>query len=113
MTSLRKREANRQNASKSTGPKTDRGKQRSARNAVRHGLSISSLADACWMPEAIALANLLVGDEAPPILRELAYKFAAAQIDIVRVRLARQQIVAEMLADESFMPLRQAEVCQM
>lgn len=110
MTNLRKRDANRQNASKSTGPKTELGKQRSARNAVRHGLSVSSLTDPCWAPEAIALACSLVSDNASPVLRELAYKFAAAQIDLVRVSLARHQIVTEMLTDEGFEPARQRKL---
>ena len=38
MTSYRQIEANRRNALKSTGPKTEAGKQTSRRNAVRHGL---------------------------------------------------------------------------
>ena len=60
-----------------------------------------------WAPEAIALARLLVSDDAPQDLRELAYKFAAGQIDLVRVNLARHQIVANMLTDEGFEPARQ------
>ena len=36
--SERKREANRQNAQKSTGPKTDAGKERSSRNAIKHAM---------------------------------------------------------------------------
>jgi hypothetical protein len=50
MTSLRQIEANRRNASKSTGPNTEEGEQRSRCNAVRHGLTaetvISALEDA-------------------------------------------------------------------
>jgi hypothetical protein len=50
MTTFGRIEANRLNASKSTGPKTEAGKQRSRRNAVRHGLTaetvIGSLEDA-------------------------------------------------------------------
>jgi hypothetical protein len=50
MTSYRQFEANRRNALKSTGPKTEAGKEVSRRNAVRHGLTaetvISALEDA-------------------------------------------------------------------
>src|SRR6516164_5786989 len=50
MTSYRQIEANRRNALKSTGPKTEAGKQASRRNTVRHGLTaetvISALEDA-------------------------------------------------------------------
>ena len=38
MTSFRQFEANRSNAEKSTGPKTEEGKRQSRRNAMRHGL---------------------------------------------------------------------------
>ena len=50
MTSYRQIEANRRNALKSTGPKSEEGKQASRRNALRHGLTaetiIGSLEDA-------------------------------------------------------------------
>ena len=50
MTSFRQFEANRRNAVRSTGPKTDDGKRRSRVNAVRHGLTaetvVGSLEDA-------------------------------------------------------------------
>jgi hypothetical protein len=45
MTSFRQIEANRRNALRSTGPKTDDGKQRSRRNAVRHGLTAETVID--------------------------------------------------------------------
>jgi hypothetical protein len=50
MTSFRQIEANRRNAEKSTGPRTENGKQRSRCNAIRHGLTaetvITALEDA-------------------------------------------------------------------
>jgi hypothetical protein len=50
MTSYRQVEANRRNALKSTGPKTEGGKQASRCNAVRHGFTaetvLSALEDA-------------------------------------------------------------------
>ena len=50
MTSFRQFEANRRNALRSTGPKTEEGKRQARLNAVRHGLTaetvIGSLEDA-------------------------------------------------------------------
>jgi hypothetical protein len=43
MTTYRQIEANRRNALKSTGPKTDAGRQASRRNAVRHGLTAETV----------------------------------------------------------------------
>jgi hypothetical protein len=43
MTSSRQIEANRRNASKSTGPTTEQGTQRSCCNAVRHGLTAETV----------------------------------------------------------------------
>src|SRR6266700_1787349 len=43
MTSLKQIEANRRNSLKSTGPKTEAGKQASRCNAVRHGLTAETV----------------------------------------------------------------------
>ena len=43
MTSVRQIEANRHNALRSTGPKTENGKQRSRRNALRHGFTAETV----------------------------------------------------------------------
>jgi hypothetical protein len=43
MTSFRQFQANRRNAQKSTGPRSEQGKQRSSQNAVRHGLTAETV----------------------------------------------------------------------
>jgi hypothetical protein len=51
MTSLRQIESNRRNALRSTGPKTETGKQRSSKNAVRHGLTAETVIEPLEDPE--------------------------------------------------------------
>src|SRR5262245_45480244 len=43
MTSIKQLEANRHNALKSTGPKTEIGKRQSRRNAIRHGFTAETV----------------------------------------------------------------------
>ena len=57
MTSTQRIKANRANAKTSTGPKTAQGKARAARNARRHGLSLSVLADPDYSAEVQNLAR--------------------------------------------------------
>jgi hypothetical protein len=51
MTSYRQIEANRRNALKSAGPRTEAGKQASRCNAVRHGLTSETLIGALEVPK--------------------------------------------------------------
>ena len=57
MTSARKLRSNRENARSSTGPKTANGRRRSARNALRYGLSLPVLSDPILSQEVAALAR--------------------------------------------------------
>jgi hypothetical protein len=90
--------ANRQNATRSTGPRTRDGKAIAARNARRHGLSLSALADPVHAPEVEALARQIAGDGASAVRHAAAVRIAEAQIDLARARLVRRELMAELLA---------------
>jgi hypothetical protein len=89
MSTSRRIEANRENARLSTGPRTERGKARSSRNARRHGLSVSVLCDPQLSNEVETLARRMVGETARPEQLAKARAFAEAQIDLDRIRKAR------------------------
>ena len=80
MTSFRLIEANRRNALKSTGPTTDAGKQRSRRNAVRHGLTAETVITTLEDEEDYKAFELSVtsGFDAPTAVeRELVLRLAS------------------------------------
>jgi hypothetical protein len=85
--------ANRRNAKRSTGPKSKQGRERSARNAFRHGLAVPITATPDVNSAVGRLAKLLVGaDEAGPSL-EWAIEAAQAELDLIRVRAVKNEIV--------------------
>jgi hypothetical protein len=88
-TSERKRNANRLNARRSTGPKTKAGKARAAQNSRRHGLSPPAYCDPSPKSEVDALARAIAGEDAAAIRLDLAHRIAAAQLDLVQARRAR------------------------
>ena len=94
MTSERKIRANRANAGASTGPKTAQGRTRSARNALRHALSLPVYSDQALCAEAEALAGEIAGPDANAEMRELARRVAEAQVDLRRVRCARHRLLS-------------------
>jgi hypothetical protein len=87
--------ANRANAARSTGPRTRAGKERSARNALRHGLNQPVLADPGLAAEAADLARRIAGEDATEPRRAAALPIAEAQVDLQRIRRAREQIMVE------------------
>jgi hypothetical protein len=99
MTSVSKISANRANARASTGPKTVRGRRNSARNALRHALSVPIHSDSILFHEIKTLAEVIAGADGDAEIRELAYQIAEAQIDIQRVRAARHKLLSEALSD--------------
>ncbi len=97
MTTSRRLAANRANAQKSTGPKTLSGKQRSARNARKLGLSIPVAADSTFAVELASLAEQLARNSTSREACELATKAAEAQADLSRIRRARCAIFASVI----------------
>jgi hypothetical protein len=92
----RKQAANKQNASRSTGPRTSTGKRRASRNALRHGLA-AAVKEPKFLLEIERLAEALLGDGTSPIARECARDIAAAHVDLVRVRMARVKVLDRLL----------------
>src|SRR5215470_11070557 len=80
MTSYRQIEANRRNALKSTGPKTEAGKQKSRCNAVRHGLTAETVINALEDAEdyqAFEAAITADYDAQSAVERELVLRLAS------------------------------------
>jgi hypothetical protein len=80
MTSYRQIEANRRNALKSTGPKTEAGKQASRCNAVRHGLTAETVINALEDAEdykAFEAAIIADYDAQSAVERELVLRLAS------------------------------------
>jgi hypothetical protein len=94
VTSARKLFANRANARASTGPRTAACKARVAGNARRHGLSRYSLGDPAFAQQIAVFARLIAGTETDAYLLHLARRIAAAQIDVIRVRRARLELLS-------------------
>ena len=92
MISQRKIEANRFNAKKSTGPKTRCGRARSAKNARRHGLSLSIFADLAYSAEIETSAHEIAESEDKVVI-EIARRVAEAQIDLARIGRVRHSLL--------------------
>ncbi len=89
MIGARRLGTNRLNAQASTGPKTAQGKARTARNARRHGLSLSVISDPILSEEVRSLAQEIAGGKSDKEIYELARRISEAQVDLIRIRRAR------------------------
>jgi hypothetical protein len=100
VTSPRKVYSNRANSLHSTGPKTAAGRARAAGNARRHGLRVPVLFDPALSAEAEAMAQEIAGDASFELI-ELARRIAEAQIDVIRIRRVRNDLLGRALSNLS------------
>jgi hypothetical protein len=97
--SERKLKANRENAKKSTGPRTDRGKSYSRRNALKHGLCARQLRDLHIRgedPGEFSRLHSCFRDELQPVgaLEELAVqRIAQYQWKLIRAWLCENAVI--------------------
>jgi hypothetical protein len=107
--SLRRRFANRDNSRGSTGPKTQDRKAQVRRNARRHSLGLPALRDPTLSGEVETLAREIAGADAGEQRHAAACRIAAAQIDLVRARRVRRELVVE-APDDPDLPAQLAAI---
>jgi hypothetical protein len=105
LTSDRQQRANQANAKASKGPKTKGGRARSARNALRHGLSIPVCKEPSLSIQAEEIALKLAGPDPDETLLDRARAIGEAQVNLNRVRIRRNALLAQLLADGTYRPL--------
>jgi len=99
MTSTLKIRSNRANAQASTGPRTAHGRAHAGQNARRHGLSLPIVSVPALSRQAEALAQQIADGSTDPTLVELARRVAEAQVDLLRIRRARDDLFAHNVGD--------------
>src|SRR5215472_2426629 len=80
MTSLKQIEANRRNAHRSTGPTSEGGKERSRRNATRHGLTAETVVEPLEDPQEYKAFEISITSEfdaQTAVERELVLRLAS------------------------------------
>ena|SRR5215204_5435299 len=98
MTSHHKIKANAQNARLSPGPRTERGKQRSSRNARRHGLAAPIWQDPQLAEGAKEIVDTITGDfGADPQVLACARIIAEAQTQLIRTRALQARLSLDAL----------------
>jgi hypothetical protein len=104
-----KQQANRANARASTGPRTAFGKSRASHNALRHGLGVPVSCVPALSAEVEVVVQELVGKTASREAKEMARPVAEAQVDLIRVRRARNDLIAAALGDPNYESPRAAK----
>jgi hypothetical protein len=110
MTSLKQIEANRRNALKSTGPRSEEGKHRSSRNALRHGLTAETVIEPLEDQEDYKLFEQAIAaeyDAESAVERELVLRLAS-----LLWRLRRATSIEAMLFEVVADPRRESEAAR-
>jgi hypothetical protein len=90
--------ANRRNAKKSTGPRSSAAQNRTSRNAYRHGLALSPLANSAISKRLDRLARKIAGNRKDRIVLEHARTAALAALDLARVRQVKVALINRVCA---------------
>jgi hypothetical protein len=98
----RKIRSNFANAQVSSGPRTAVGKARASQNARRHGLNLSVFSDPVLSEQVRLLAFEISGVTANDETFELARRVADAQVDVMRIRQARHDLLARSIGDADY-----------
>jgi hypothetical protein len=106
MASERQIAANRRNAKKSTGPKSQSGKKRSSKNPFRHGVSVPmpNVGSAAQFKD---LSRQFAGETSDAEILAQADRAAQAQLDLTRIRNVQTAMIERVLmlaAAEPFHP---------
>jgi hypothetical protein len=109
MTTARKIKSNRTNAQASTGPKTARGKARAVQNACRHGLSVPVFSDFELSEQVESLAREIAGEGSDDEIYHHARRIAEAEIDLLRIRRARDDCLIRNINDPDYISAHTAK----
>ena len=96
--------ANRQNARRSSGPRSGEGRRRSSQNAYRHGLSAGGNAHVECIKDIEALASKIAGNSTDVVVLECACTIAQAEFDLARIRRLKVALVSRVMAFGEFEP---------
>jgi hypothetical protein len=99
MASSRRVAANRRNAQRSTGPRSRDGKARASRNAHRHGLAAFGVWTRPLAPDLERLTDAIAGPTPDSCRSHFANTAAEAEFELRRVRMARLNLIAPLVAD--------------
>jgi hypothetical protein len=106
MPSDRKITANRNNAKKSTGPRSVAGREAARRNARRHGLAVAIGGDPAFHEDIEKLAKALSLSSRKQEVSEFARETAEATLDLARIRKVRAFLIETLYFADTAAPDR-------